>query len=88
MNDHFKIVDNKLAVQHHKIFAEHPSAILELFYILANRPDIEGIRARTLRLLILAAKRINQSYRDNPEHQALFMSIFAHHIVYTTPWSR
>ncbi|MDC4650252.1 [protein-PII] uridylyltransferase [Acinetobacter baumannii] len=75
VNDHFKIVDNKLAVQHHKIFAEHPSAILELFYILANRPDIEGIRARTLRLLILAAKRINQSYRDNPEHQALFMSI-------------
>lgn len=28
-----------------------------------------------MRLLILAAKRINQSYRDNPEHQALFMSI-------------
>ncbi|MHA3891572.1 [protein-PII] uridylyltransferase [Acinetobacter sp. GXMZU3951] len=75
INDNFKLVDGKLAVQHHKIFSENPSAILELFYLLANRPDIEGIRARTLRLLILAAKRIDQAYRDNPEHQALFMAI-------------
>ncbi|TCM63827.1 UTP--GlnB (protein PII) uridylyltransferase GlnD [Acinetobacter calcoaceticus] len=75
INDHFKLVDGKLAVQHHKIFSEKPSAILEIFYILANRPEVTGIRARTLRLLILAAKRIDKSYRDNPVHQALFMSI-------------
>lgn len=75
INDHFKIVDGKLAVQQHKIFAEKPSAILEIFYLLANRPEIEGIRARTLRLLILAAKRIDTNYRNNPEHQALFMAI-------------
>ncbi|NCI77188.1 [protein-PII] uridylyltransferase [Acinetobacter kanungonis] len=75
INENFKLVDGKLAVQHHKIFSEKPSAILELFYLLANRPEIEGIRARTLRLLILAAKRIDQAYRDNPEHQALFMAI-------------
>ncbi|WP_151831549.1 [protein-PII] uridylyltransferase [Acinetobacter ursingii] len=75
INENFKLVDGKLAVQHHKIFAEHPSAILELFYLLANRPEIEGIRARTLRLLIMAAKRIDQEFRDNPAHQALFMAI-------------
>ena len=75
INTNFKLVDNKLAVQHHKIFSENPSAILEIFYLLANRPEIEGIRARTLRLLTLAAKRINQDFRDNPAHQALFMSI-------------
>ena len=75
INDNFKLVDGKLAVQHHKIFSERPSAILEIFYLLANRPEIEGIRARTLRLLILAAKRIDTSYRNNPIHQALFMSI-------------
>lgn len=43
--------------------------------MLANRPEIEGIRARTLRLLIMAAKRIDQEFRDNPAHQALFMAI-------------
>ncbi|TSH77069.1 [protein-PII] uridylyltransferase [Acinetobacter sp. RF15A] len=75
INENFKLVDGKLAVQHHKVFSENPSAILEIFYLLANRPEIEGIRARTLRLLTLAAKRIDQSFRDNPIHQALFMAI-------------
>jgi len=75
INQNFKLVDGKLAVQHHKTFSENPSAILEIFYLLANRPEIEGIRARTLRLLTLAAKRIDQDYRNNPVHQALFMAI-------------
>ena len=75
INENFKLVDGKLAVQHHKVFSEKPSAILEIFYLLANRPEIEGIRARTLRLLILAAKRIDISYRNNPDNQALFMAI-------------
>ena len=85
INDNFKLVDGKLAVQHHKIFSERPSAILEIFYLLANRPEIEGIRARTLRLLILAAKGIDQNYRNNPAHQALFMAIIrSPHRLYET----
>ena len=84
INDHFKIVDGKLAVQHHKVFSEEPSAILELFYLLANRPEITGIRARTLRLLVLAAKRIDQRFRDNPEHQTLLMSIIRSPHLYDT----
>ncbi|OUY08139.1 [protein-PII] uridylyltransferase [Acinetobacter populi] len=75
LNQNFKLVDDKLAVTHHKVFSESPSAILEVFYLMANRTDIQGIRARTLRLLILAAKKINQNFRDNPVHQALFMAI-------------
>ncbi|MCH7340163.1 [protein-PII] uridylyltransferase [Acinetobacter higginsii] len=84
INELFKIVDGKLAVQHHKVFSEEPIAILELFYLLANRPEITGIRARTLRLLVLAAKRIDQRFRDNPEHQALFMSIIRSPHLYDT----
>ncbi|MCJ8512815.1 [protein-PII] uridylyltransferase [Acinetobacter lwoffii] len=85
INQNFKLVDGKLAVQHHKIFSENPSAILEIFYLLANRPEIEGIRARTLRLLTLAGKRIDQDFRDNPVHQALFMAIIrSPHRLYET----
>ncbi|GAA5558314.1 bifunctional uridylyltransferase/uridylyl-removing enzyme [Acinetobacter schindleri] len=85
INQNFKLVDGKLAVQHHKTFSENPSAILEIFYLLANRPEIEGIRARTLRLLTLAAKRIDQDYRNNPAHQALFMAIIrSPHRLYET----
>lgn len=75
INANFKLVDGKLAVQHHKVFAENPSAILEIFALLASRPEIKGIRARTLRLLTLAAKRIDQDFRENPVNQNLFMQI-------------
>ncbi|MCF9034642.1 [protein-PII] uridylyltransferase [Acinetobacter nectaris] len=75
LNDRFKLIDGKIAVQHHKIFAEQPSAILEIFYLIGIHPEITGIRARTLRLLVLAAKNIDQNFRDNPEHRHLFINI-------------
>lgn len=75
LNKNFKLVDGKLAVTHHKVFSETPSAILEVFYLMANNQEIQGIRARTLRLLLLAAKKINQNFRDNPAHKALFLAI-------------
>lgn len=75
INERFKLVDGKLAVQHHKIFAEHPDAILELFYLWSIRPEIKGIRARTLRLLLLASKTIDENFRQKPEHHTLFLDI-------------
>lgn len=75
INDRFKIVDGKIAVQHHKVFAENPSAILEIFHLLSIHPEIRGIRAKTLRLLFLAAKHIDQNFRDNEAHKTLFMQI-------------
>lgn len=75
LNQNFKLVDGQLAVQHHKVFSERPKAILELFYLWANREDVIGIRARTLRLLLLATQYINEDFRNNPEHHHLFLQI-------------
>lgn len=75
INQNFKLIDHKIAVQHSQVFAQNPTAILEIFYLLATQPKITGIRARTLRLLVLAAKSIDQKFRDNPDHQKLFMQI-------------
>ncbi|MDO4222977.1 MAG: [protein-PII] uridylyltransferase, partial [Acinetobacter sp.] len=75
LNERFKLVDGGLAVQHHKVFAESPYAILELFYLWASHAEINHIRARTLRLLMLAAKKIDENFRQNPKHHALFLQI-------------
>lgn len=75
LNDRFDVIGTHLAVRHHRVFAETPSAILELFLIMATQPEITGVRARTLRLLMLAGKRIDENFRQNPEHRALFMAI-------------
>ncbi|MBF7687277.1 [protein-PII] uridylyltransferase [Acinetobacter rathckeae] len=75
LNERFTITDHKIAVQHHRVFSENPSAILEIFYLIAIHPEIKGIRARTLRLLVLAAKNIDENFRQQPEHKALFLKI-------------
>ncbi|MBF7685880.1 [protein-PII] uridylyltransferase [Acinetobacter sp. B10A] len=75
LNERFTITDHKIAVQHHRVFSENPSAILEIFHLIAIHPEIKGIRARTLRLLVLAAKNIDEHFRQQPEHQALFLKI-------------
>lgn len=75
INKNFKLVDGKLAVTHHKVFSESPRTILEIFYLMANYPDIQGIRARTLRLLLLAAKKVDRTFREDPAHQLLFLEI-------------
>lgn len=79
INQHFKLVDGKIAVQHHKVFTENPSCILELFHLWASNEQISGIRARTLRLLRQASQHINDNFRKNPQHQTIFLNILRCH---------
>lgn len=73
INQHFKQVGDRIAMSHNKVFAQHPEAILELF-LLMGQLDIKGVRTRTLRLLKIASRSIDQSYRDNVLHQQLFLA--------------
>lgn len=67
-----KIGDDQIAIAHHHVFAQHPEAILEMF-LLMGQHGIKHIRTRTLRALKIAARGIDQAYRDNPVHQQLFL---------------
>lgn len=85
INERFEMIGGKIAVTNHRVFSHTPSAILELFFLMANQPENKGIRARTLRLLMLAAKAIDENFRSNPIHRALFMAILrAPHNLYDT----
>jgi [protein-PII] uridylyltransferase len=85
LNERFELVNHKISVRHHRVFSETPSAILELFFFMSSRDDIAGIRARTMRLLMLAANSINESFRESSTHKALFMAIIRgrHHLYET-----
>lgn len=50
INERFKRVGDRIAVTHTRVFAQHPSAILELF-LLMGQLNIRHIRTRTLRVL-------------------------------------
>ena len=73
LNAHFNKIGNQIAISHHRVFAQHPESILEMF-LLMGQYGIKNIRTHTLRALKIAARGIDQTYRDNPEHQALFLA--------------
>lgn len=73
LNAHFNQIGHHIAMSHHRVFAQHPEAILEMFLLMGEH-GIKNVRTRTLRALKVAARGIDQVYRDNPEHQALFLA--------------
>jgi UTP:GlnB (protein PII) uridylyltransferase len=54
------------------VFAQHPTAILEMF-LLMGQQNIRHIRTRTLRILKIAARGIDEHFRNDPVNKAMFM---------------
>ncbi|MDI4481026.1 [protein-PII] uridylyltransferase [Moraxella osloensis] len=72
INERFKLVGDRIAVTHSRVFAQHPTAILEMF-LLMGQQNIRHIRTRTLRILKIAARGIDEHFRNDPANKAMFM---------------
>ncbi|MFW5451544.1 MAG: [protein-PII] uridylyltransferase [Methylophagaceae bacterium] len=57
------------------IFAHYPYAMLELFLVLQQHPEILGVRADTIRQLHAHIHLIDDRFRDDIQSQTLFMEI-------------
>ncbi|ALM51337.1 [protein-PII] uridylyltransferase [Halomonas huangheensis] len=75
LNERFEIAGGYIQARSRAVFRNQPSALLELFYLMAEHPEIEGVRADTIRLIRDHRHLIDDMYRNNPEHQALFMAL-------------
>jgi [protein-PII] uridylyltransferase len=75
INQRFQLRDNYIEVTHTKVFKEEPSALLEIFVLMGNNPDIRGPRASTIRLIRENRERIDDDFRNNPKNQKLFMGL-------------
>jgi [protein-PII] uridylyltransferase len=75
INARFQIRNDYLEVAHPEVFERHPSALLELFVLLQQHPELRGVRAETIRLIGLALGLIDEEFRQNPRHHRLFMEI-------------
>ena len=60
---------------HPEVFARYPSALLELFVLLQQHPELRGVRAETIRLIGTHVWLIDEEFRQNPRHHRLFMEI-------------
>lgn len=75
LNERFEIKGGYIQARCRSVFRDHPSALLELFLLMAEHPEIEGVRADTIRLIRDHRHQIDDLYRDDAHHQHLFMAL-------------
>jgi [protein-PII] uridylyltransferase len=75
LNPRFQVRNDYLEVTSDDVFARHPSAILELFRLMQEHPEIRGVRAATIRALGRHLWLIDEEFRQNPRHHRLFLDM-------------
>lgn len=75
LDNEFQLSNNYIEVRNTRIFIQHPQALLKLFLWIAKRPDIEGVRANTIRLIRESLYLINKRFKASSETTELFMNI-------------
>jgi len=75
INRRFQAHGTYLEVTRPNIFERFPSALLELFLILQQHPELTGVRSATIRLVRENLHRINTRFRRDLACRSLFMEI-------------
>ena len=75
LNARFQVRSDYLETVHDDVFARSPSALLELFVLLQQHPQIRGVRAETIREIGRSLWLIDEEFRQNPRHHRLFLEI-------------
>ena len=75
INRRFQIHNGYLETLNPGIFAFQPLALLELFLILEQHPEIKGVRANTIRQLHAHIHLIDDRFRADIKSRTLFMEI-------------
>lgn len=75
INSRFQIRNAYIEVVYPEVFKRCPSALLEIFVLMAQNPNIEAIRASTIRLLRDNRRLIDEKYRSDIRNVTLFMEL-------------
>jgi [protein-PII] uridylyltransferase len=75
LNSRFQVRRGFIEARHPDVFKEYPPALLELFLLSAQHPEIEGVRASTIRLLRQHRHLIDDDFRHDLLCRNLFMQI-------------
>ncbi len=75
VNARFQVRNGYLEIRDEEVFDRTPSALLELFLILQEQPEIRGVRAGTIRSVRRHLHLIDDAYRDDIRNKSLFMEI-------------
>ena len=73
LNERFQVKNGFLQTVHDKVFRDDPSALLELFLLLQQNPEIRGVSAYTVGLIKRNLYLIDDEFRQNPRNHRLFL---------------
>lgn len=75
INRRFQARKGYLEVIRPDVFRRYPYALLEVFLLLQQHPELKGVRATTTRLIRDHNELIDQKFRNDLRAQSLFMKI-------------
>lgn len=78
INRRFNAINGYVDVVDNDVFNRQPFALLEVFYILQEKPELKGIRANTIRLIHNSLTLINREFRQDIACRSLFIALFRH----------
>jgi len=77
LNVRFQVKNGFLQTTSDQVFADDPAALLELFLLLQQNPDIHGVSAFTIGLIKRSLHLIDEEFRQNPRNHRLFLAILS-----------
>ena len=75
LNERFQVRNHYIEVTHPQVFKRTPSALLEIFLLMAQHKEIRGVRADTIRLLRDNRHLIDDHFRSDPDNTGLFIEL-------------
>ena len=75
LNRRFQAVNGYVEVTRKDVFRRYPFALLEVFLLLQQHPELEGVRASTIRLIRANRRRIDDEFRADLRARSLFLEI-------------
>ncbi|OHV10469.1 [protein-PII] uridylyltransferase [Kushneria phosphatilytica] len=75
LNRRFEVIGGDIRIRHPAVFKRRPSALLEIFLLMAQHPGIEGVRAETIRAIRDHRHLIDDAFRRDLRHRSLFMEL-------------
>ena len=75
LNKRFQIRNYYIEAVNNQVFAYAPYAIMEIFVLMAQHPEIKGIRATTIRSLRAHRHLIDDAFRSDLAVTSLFMEL-------------
>lgn len=75
INKRFQSRNGFVEVTAENVFRRYPFALLEIFLLLEQNQDLQGVRASTIRLIREHHHLIDDAFRNNLSNRSLFMEI-------------